>query len=250
MLDQRIVYFEVDAELDVALGGEVFVAAFPVGTGVTRLGGQLGFGPDRTLYLLLGDGGGVELAQDPDFFPGKVLRFNDDGTIPTDNPGANSPLFARGLRAPRGLAFDPVSGEGFFADDSGNSHEVNRLVPGANYGWPSVVGVANTAAEREFVRVTQSYRDPILATDTPIVGAAFNPGNKYGLEVAGRLLYGVDELHQVRALTLSDSRLLAAGSAPFLGNLPGEIRAVAFTPPGTLYLAVGSSIVRIVEYHL
>ena len=65
--------------------------------------GVLRFGPDRKLYVSLGDGGNSALAQQVDSYLGKILRMNDDGSVPTDNP----------FRVKRPVATRPSSRWGF-----------------------------------------------------------------------------------------------------------------------------------------
>jgi len=123
------------------------IIELPAGTGCCHKGGRLEFGPDRKLYVTLGENLVPPAAQDEEDLRGKILRFNDDGSIPDDNPfGPGNPVWAVGLRNPFGLAFSP---EGVaFATDNGPSggdgpsccDEVNRIEPGANYGWPDSFG--------------------------------------------------------------------------------------------------------------
>jgi len=73
---------------------------------------------------------------------GKVLRFNGDGSIPPDNPfagreGALPAIYTLGHRDQHGLTVHPETGEVFSAEHGPNGgDEVNRIKPGANYGWP------------------------------------------------------------------------------------------------------------------
>lgn len=124
-------------------------------------GGRIKFGPDGKLYITTGEAGVGKLAQDPNSLAGKILRINDDGTVPVDNPFENSPVYSLGHRNPQGLAWHPEtdklyitehgpSGEGFrFAHD-----EINIIEPGANYGWPEIIGESNN----------QNYEDPVYHT--------------------------------------------------------------------------------------
>jgi glucose/arabinose dehydrogenase len=61
-------------------------------------GGRLKFGPDGKLYITTGDAGQSDLAQSLDYLGGKILRLNPDGTIPSDNPFAGSPIWSYGHR--------------------------------------------------------------------------------------------------------------------------------------------------------
>jgi glucose/arabinose dehydrogenase len=109
-------------------------------------GGRIRFGPDSKLYITTGDAANANLAQDISSLAGKILRINSDGTIPSDNPFPNSPVYSYGHRNPQGLDWDPKtgrlvvtehgpSGERGFAHD-----EINVIEAGKNYGWPDVVG--------------------------------------------------------------------------------------------------------------
>jgi|GEM_PF-1374578 len=129
-------------------------------------GGVMRFGPDGKLYLLLGDIGRRGWLQnnllgptpddrfggpepDDEHLSGAVLRLNDDGTTPADNPfyeygalvggevGANlQKVYAYGLKNSFGLAFDAQTGQLWDAETGDDSFdEINRIEPGQNSGW-------------------------------------------------------------------------------------------------------------------
>ncbi|WP_042463757.1 PQQ-dependent sugar dehydrogenase [Neobacillus dielmonensis] len=102
-------------------------------------GGRLKMGPDGKLYITSGDGTNPETAQDLSSLNGKILRMNVDGTIPVDNPDPNSYVYSFGHRNPQGLAW---VGDVLYASEHGQSahDEINRIVPGANFGWPVIQG--------------------------------------------------------------------------------------------------------------
>ncbi len=101
---------------------------------------RLVFGRDGKLYMSTSGGD----AQDPRTLAGKILRLNDDGTVPQDNPfagreGYRAEIFTLGHRSPLGLAVHPGTGEIWESEDGPNGgDEINVLVPGGNYGWPVV----------------------------------------------------------------------------------------------------------------
>jgi PQQ-dependent dehydrogenase (s-GDH family) len=127
-----------------------------------HVGGRLAIGPDRKLYLTIGDQGSnfgsnrcnanhaqdlptsAQIrAKDWSNYQGKILRINLDGSIPSDNPeinGVRSHVFSYGHRNPLGLVFGP---NGFlYESEHGPStdDEVNLIESGRNYGWPNIAG--------------------------------------------------------------------------------------------------------------
>lgn len=101
-------------------------------------GGRLRFGPDEKLYVLTGDAARPALAQQPSQLEGKILRMNDDGSVPTDNPTPGSLVYTLGHRNPQGLAWHSLTEELFTTEHGETANdEVNAITPGANYGWPT-----------------------------------------------------------------------------------------------------------------
>ena len=102
-----------------------------------RDGGRIKFGLDGKLYVSTGDASIPELSQDLNSLAGKILRINEDGTIPQDNPFSNSAVYAYGFRNTQGLAWAPNSGALYSSDQGGaGNDEINLISPGKNYGWP------------------------------------------------------------------------------------------------------------------
>lgn len=97
--------------------------------------------PDAKLWIGTTEGG---RAQDTAFLGGKVLRLNDDGTVPADNPfvgkeGYRPEIYTLGHRTALGLYVHPVTGQLFEAEMGPNGgDEINIIRPGLNYGWPLV----------------------------------------------------------------------------------------------------------------
>ncbi|MGA8016358.1 MAG: PQQ-dependent sugar dehydrogenase, partial [Candidatus Dormiibacterota bacterium] len=128
----------------------------PSGNDCCHKGGRLAFGPDGELYVTLGDEHTASAAQNTSDVRGKILRYNPDGSIPSDNPfGPADPVWAYGLRNPFGLAFGP-SGT-LMVTSNGPSGELPGLpstgydtvvtvTRGAGYEWPLCYGYSHPFA--------------------------------------------------------------------------------------------------------
>lgn len=113
-------------------------------------GGRMEFGPDGKLYITTGDATEPAIAQDLNSLGGKILRLNDDGTFPEDNPFVTrssvqaGAVYSYGHRNPQGLAWDAEGN--LWETEHGRSgvqsglDEVNRIERGQNYGWPDSEG--------------------------------------------------------------------------------------------------------------
>jgi glucose/arabinose dehydrogenase len=122
---------------------EIFVAEpyMPLSGGDAS---RLAFAPDGTLFMSSSHHRDEKGPQDPMNDAGKILRLNDDGTIPKDNPfvgraGYRPEIYSIGHRTVLGLAFHPVTGA-LWETENGpqGGDEVNIIQAGKNYGWPLV----------------------------------------------------------------------------------------------------------------
>lgn len=248
VVDNRVVYFE--AAGDVAAGGEIFVTALPARLGPMRVSGRIAFAADGKLLVGLGDQAARLRALNPTELVGKLLRYNDDGSLPADNPVPGSPVYARGFCDIRGLWIDPPSGGVFLIDRNATGEdEINLVQPGKNYGWPEVTGRADAAAEQEYAASNADYVDPLRAagpTSPGFVGGAVNPAARYGYARRLVAFYGQESNGRVFAAELNPARDALTDTSEFTSQrLPGTITDVAFTPAGTLYVACRGAIFRI-----
>lgn len=108
-------------------------------------GCRLRFSPDGKLFISTGDARQRQLPQDLNSVAGKILRLNADGSIPSDNPFGNSPVYSYGHRNSQGFDWNPISGIMVATehgpsgvDGPGGGDELNIIEPGQNYGWPIV----------------------------------------------------------------------------------------------------------------
>ncbi len=104
-------------------------------------GSRIAFGPNNQVFITTG-APFDSAAQSPASVYGKVLRINEDGSIPDDNPfrsqaGARGEVYSLGHRDQLGLAIQPESGAVLAAEHGPNGgDEINLILPGKNYGWP------------------------------------------------------------------------------------------------------------------
>ena len=169
---------------DMAGSTEEVLVDLPALSGATNHnGGAIQFGPDGKLYVAVGDNASGSLAPALTSPFGKMLRFNADGTIPSDNPyfgqttGVNRSIWARGLRNPYTFAFQPGTGR-MHINDVGQSswEEINLGRAGADYGWPSTEGPTTSAAFDAPLLAYGRTGSPTLFSGASIIGAAFyNP---------------------------------------------------------------------------
>jgi glucose/arabinose dehydrogenase len=144
---------------------EVIYRQVPKVSGVGHYGSRLVFRSDKTLFVTLGERQLGSPAQDLATSLGKVIRINRDGTIPSDNPGiagALPEIWSYGHRNPQGAAIRPGT-DTLWEHEHGpqGGDEVNKIEPGANYGWPLVSYGCN-------------YGDPI-GSDCQIGGGTHSP---------------------------------------------------------------------------
>ncbi len=149
-------------------------------------GGRIKFGPDQKLYISTGDAGSKSLSQDLNSLAGKILRINNDGTIPKDNPFENSPIYSFGHRNPQGLAWHPKTNQLFATEHGPIGHdEVNLIKPGSNYGWPEIHALQNKSEHKAMTPVLESG----IHTWAPS-GAAFCSSDSLPETWRDQLLFG------------------------------------------------------------
>ena len=206
--------------------------------------GVVAFGPDGKLYALVGDAENSASAQDRSSPSGKVLRLNPNGTVASDNPfvgsaDADPDVYTYGHRNMFGIAWHPTTHRGYVTENGPqDSDEINLLVPGGNYGWPNVRGLAQTAP----------YLDPIIAY-TPVIvptNAAF-----YTAPVPdaspNHLIVGSFKDHRLHELTLNPTDGASVVNETILATAPDGILDVEMGPDGFLWVTTSSAIYRLVS---
>jgi glucose/arabinose dehydrogenase len=206
---------------------------------------KIAFARDGTLFITTTGND----PQDPKTLGGKVLRINDDGTVPKDNPfigkaGARAEVYTLGHRSALGLAVHPGTGDMWLNENGPNGgDEINILKPGLNYGWPIV------SYGRSYPGPWQSERPGHAGFEPPIVywmpaiavsGMAFYTGDKFpkwkGDVFVGSLrtgeIPGTGHLERI----LFNEKMEELRRETLLVDLRQRIRDVRQGPDGLLYL--------------
>ena len=219
--DNRVVRFREGEEPEPVLTG------IPVNS--FHNGGRLAFGPDGNLYVGTGDAGDRPSSQDTNSLAGKILRLTPEGEVPEDNPFSGNLLYSYGHRNVQGLAWD-ANGQ-LYASEFGQDtyDEVNRIVPGGNYGWPEVEGEGGEGS---------GYVDPV-ATFFPtseaspsgveiLKGGAIPQweGDFFMAALRGQRLYRLD----------LDESGAVVGQEELLQGEAGRLRHVVQAPDGSLWI--------------
>lgn len=200
-------------------------------------GCELAFGPDNKLYITTGDATDKDLPQDLNSLGGKILRLNPDGSIPTDNPFANSPIYTLGHRNPQGLDWHPDT-NALVATEHGPSgndgppggDEINLIQAGQNYGWPIV---SHQETKPEFV-------DPLIVyTPAEAPGSGMFYSGEDFPQFYGDYFFGALRGEGLFHLQLNQDQTAVLESNQLELGL-GRIREVIQSPDGFIYFTTSN----------
>lgn len=208
----------------------VLTPAGALGVQLYHNGGTMVFGHDGKLYVAVGDALGAANAQSPTHWVGKVLRFAVPGlTVPLDNPFPGSPVYSLGHRNHFGLAVHPVTGVLYQTENGGNlMDELNRILPGANYGWPIHEGTEQPQ--------DPAYQDPLAVFQPTMAptGCCFYQGSHYPASYRNAWFFADYNENQLHVAWLSAGGAHVVGQAVF-DDLPGTGYSVLSGPDGNLW---------------
>lgn len=225
---------------------DLFVAEAWAETG-GHYGSRLAFAADGKLFMTIGERQQSHRAQDTTDHAGSVLRLNDDGTVPDDNPfvgraGYLPEIYSHGHRSPQGLTIHPETGDVWETEHGPRGgDEANLILAGRNYGWPVISYGREYSGEiisnqpwREDMEEPQYYWVPSPA----LSGMTFYTGDRFP-EWQGDLFVG-----GLRGLVLQRVEPLDVEGGfereSMLTELRHRVRDVRQGPDGLLYVVTDS----------
>ncbi|MDT8420236.1 MAG: PQQ-dependent sugar dehydrogenase [Desulfuromonadales bacterium] len=229
---------------------EVIYRQQPKVSGSGHFGSRLVFRSDRTLFVTLGERQKGLPAQDLATTLGKVIRINPDGSLPDDNPvidGARPEIWSYGHRNPQGAAMRPGTDELWLVEHGPQGgDELNRIIPGENYGWPLVSYGCNYGAPiGDACRIgggthAPQFAEPVsywVPTSIAPAGMVFYTGKGFP-QWQGHVLIGSLAGKALWRVQLNGTREVVRES--LLTELRERIRDVEQGPDGWLYLLTDS----------
>ncbi|MFM9274699.1 PQQ-dependent sugar dehydrogenase [Pseudarthrobacter sp. NKDBFgelt] len=217
----RLQRFDVTGEPGSLALGQAEMLLDGIGSASYHDGGRIAFGPDGMLYVAIGDAGRRDSSQDLEALNGKILRMTPDGGVPADNPFPDSLVYSYGHRNPQGLAW--AEDGTMFATEFGQNtwDELNIITAGANYGWPTVEGIATTG---DFTDPVQQW-EPTEASPS---GMTHIDGTLFIANLRGQVL---------RAVPVADP----STSTTYYDGEFGRIRDVTEAPDGKLWFVTNNT---------
>ncbi|MFQ3206629.1 MAG: glucose/arabinose dehydrogenase [Glaciecola sp.] len=218
---------------------EIFVAKPKVDT-AHHFGCRLAFDNDKKLFISLGDRTKKDDAQLTSNHFGVVVRVNDDGSVPTDNPfldGKAPEIFSYGHRNVQGMALHPTSGR-VWTHEHGpkGGDEVNILENGDNYGWPTITYGVNydgssitDVTEMDKMRQPLTYWVPSIAPS----GMTFYTGNEFP-EWKGNLFVGSLKFRYLNRMVMDGEKVMEQEA--LLKDRNERVRDVKQAPDGSIYV--------------
>jgi len=266
----NIVYLTYAAGTDAANGTQVARARFdgsalqdlqvifkaaPLKDTNNHFGARMAFLPDGTFALTLGDGFEYrEKAQDLSSDLGKIVRLNDDGSVPKDNPfagqaGVRPEILSLGHRNEQGLAFDAQTGR-LYETEHGprGGDELNIIEPRKNYGWPIITyGMDYSGAFVSPYTERPGMEQPVVQWTPSIApsGLAVYRGDKFPAW-QGDLFVGALAFKHLRRVDLDEGGHVA-GQEELLNDVGARIRDVRAAPDGYLYVTTDDEAGRVLR---
>lgn len=232
---------------------ETIFAADNMASGGRHFGSRMVFAPDGTIYMTVGERGDARQAQNLKTQNGTVVRLNEDGSVPPDNPfvgptGNPPTTYSYGHRNAQGMAVHPVTGAVWLHEHGPQGgDEINLLKPGANYGWPIVTFGKSYSGFPIGEGTSRPGMEPPLHHWTPSIapsGMAFYTGSAFpGWK--GNLFVGSLKFAYLARLELDGTRVVS--EERLLEDEFGRIRDVRQGPDGLVYILTDDSDGKIIR---
>ena len=216
-----------------------------------HFGSRIVWLPDNTMLVAIGDGGNPPVQLDGDLIRkqaqnlnshlGKVVRLNDDGSIPTDNPfvdstDADAAVWSYGHRNIQGMTFDSVNNRLWSTEHGARGgDELNLVEVGENYGWPEVTySQEYTGGEISSERSRGGMVDPkvVWLSTTAPSGLAIYTGDRFS-QWQGDLFAGGLISRDVRRIDLDGEGNVLGEESISIGQ---RVRDVRQSPDGMVYI--------------
>jgi len=224
------------------------IVATPAFEGTNGLNGRVAFGRDGKVYMSTGGNTG-STSQDPGSLRGKILRLNDDGSVPGDNPFVGSPgyrpeIYSLGHRNTLGLIVHPETGDLWNHENGPNGgDEINIIVRGRNYGWPTLSFGREYPGPRISEHPTREGVESPLVVWLPQIasaGMAVYTGDRFpawkrNVFVGSLRQGGIPGTGHLQRVVFND-KMEELRREPMLLELRQRIREVRQGPDGLLYL--------------
>lgn len=222
----------------------------PKVSGQGHYGHRLAFGSDGKLWISSGDRQKFDPAQDLRSNLGKIIRLNDDGSVPPDNPfasrgGVTAQIWSLGHRNPLGIAFDAAQRLWIHEMGPRGGDEINLIVRGRNYGWPEVSNGDNYDGSDIPDHSTSAIYEAPKTSWTPVIAPAgfiIYTGTEFPEWNGAGLIGGLASEALVRVE-------LGADTARETARYPmgKRIREVEQAPDGAVYLLEDGSDARLLR---
>ena len=234
---------------------QVIFKAMPLKDTDNHYGGRMAFLPDGTFALTIGEGFEYrEKAQDLTSDLGKIVRLNEDGSVPQDNPfigqaGVRPEIYTWGHRNEQGLVFDAPSGR-LYETEHGprGGDELNIIVARKNYGWPVITyGMDYSGAYVSPYTQRPGLEQPVIYWTPSIApsGLAMYRGERFPAW-KGDLFVGALAFKHLRRVHLDEGGNVVS-QEELLNDLHWRIRDVRAAPDGYLYVSTDEADGRVLR---
>jgi len=225
-------------------------------TGAGRhFGSRIVFDENGYVYFGVGDRGERPMSQDLSNHAGSVMRLYRDGRVPQDNPfnqraDVQPQIWSYGHRNPQGMAYDYANKRLWLIEHGPRGgDEINRVLPGRNYGWPVISYgkeywgplAVGEGTHREGMEQPIKQYTPSIAPSSLLLYS----GNSFPAW-RGNLFSGALKLTHLNRVTLSEDGT-AIGEERLLDELDERIRALAQGPQGWLYFSTDSGKIYVMK---